>query len=586
MSFFKKLIRKIKDGSLKEIIEELLWISDYSLRYKWSIAWYIFLGVFGVAMGYGGSVLSKFIIDTVTGQDTKSIVPVAIFYVLMILIRIGCNAWTSRISAKISIKVDQEIRADVYDKIMDADWEKMSQYHSGDLLNRIDNDVSAVSSSVLGWVPNLITGVVQFVGALGIILYFDPVLALISLLSAPVTLLMSRTTMKRLREYVKKSREASSGVMVFNQESFRNIQVIKSFGLTDVYSEKLREVQENYKDVQLAHNKFSIATSTIMSLVGALVATFCFGWGVYRLWSGDITYGTMTLFLQMATALSVTFSQLVQLFPNALSAATAAGRIMAVAELPKEKRDDDEKAKDFLDRNRENGITVKASEMGFAYGDDEPIFTNVDFVADPGEIVAIVGASGEGKTTMLRLILGIVEPKEGKIEVSCPKSDESLRISASTRCMFSFVPQNNTMFSGTVADNIRLLNRDATDEEVYNALKTACAYDFVSQLPEGINTPMAESSGFSEGQLQRLSVARAILADMPVLLFDEATSALDTVTERQLLRNIVENEKGKTCIITTHRPGVLSVCDRIYEIKDDQLKVVQAEEILKTMIDF
>ncbi len=584
MRFLKKLTEKIKNGEIREILAELNWIYNYGLKYKWSILWYIMLGIFGVVMSYGASVLSKYIIDAVTGKDSGVLIPLGVFYVAMQIAKIIINAVTSRVSAKINLKVDLEIRSDIYRKIMDADWEQMSEYHSGDLLNRIDNDVSIVSSSVLGWMPNFITAVFRFAGALGIILYYDKILAVISLISAPVMLLISRTTMKKMREYIKKSREASTGVMVFNEESFHNLQVIKSFGITDFYKEKLESVQEKYKEVQLLHNKFSIKNSTIMSATGMAVATFCFMWAVYRLWSGDITYGTMTLFLQMSATLSAAFTNLVRTVPSAISSATAAGRVMAIAELPKESKEDDEKAQMILESSKNKGITVRSFEMGFVYSDDKRVFRNVDFVANPGEIIAVVGSSGGGKTTMLRLILGIVHPREGGIEI-CSAKGEKLPVSASTRCMFAYVPQENTLFAGTVAENLRLLNRDATDEEIYEALRIACAEDFIKNLPSGINTPVYEKgTGFSEGQIQRLSIARAILADVPVLLFDEATSALDPETEKNLLKNIVESEKGRTCIITTHRPGVLGICNRVYRIKDGEMKNENAEDVRREMI--
>ena len=216
MEFAKKVIRKIQEGALREMISELHWIYRYGLKYKGSILWYICLGIFGIATGLAGSVMSKYIIDAVTGYDSASLASMALAYVCLQLFTIGCRGWSSLISEKIVIKVDQEIRADVYDKIMDADWEALSQFHSGDLLNRVDNDVSNVSNSVLRWVPDFVTRVLQFFGTLGIILYYDPTLALLALLSAPITILVSRSISRRLRDYNKKIREVSSDVMVFN----------------------------------------------------------------------------------------------------------------------------------------------------------------------------------------------------------------------------------------------------------------------------------------------------------------------------------------------------------------------------------
>ena len=584
MEFLKKVIRKIQEGALREMIRELHWIYRYGLKYKSSILWYICLGVFGIATGLAGSVMSKYIIDAVTGYDSAGLASMAVAYVCLQLFTIGSRAWTSMISEKIVIKVDQEIRADVYDKIMDADWEALSQYHSGDLLNRVDNDVSNVSNSVLSWVPDFVTRFIQFFGTLGIILYYDSTLALLALISAPITILVSRSVSKRIRDYNKKIRKVSSDVMVFNEESFQNVQLIKSFGLTESYKKKLRDVQETYKKIRLDYNRFQVATSSGMSLVGSVVAMVCFGWGVYRLWTGHITYGTMTLFLQLATSLAGSFSALVYMVPSAISAATAAGRLMSVTQLPKEKYLFEEKAKELIRAN--NGIEVRADEISFLYDTGKKVLQKASFVAKPGEIVAIVGPSGEGKTTMLRILLGLVYAWEGTVTVQDPEGME-VPVSAATRGLFSYVPQDNVMFAGSVAENMRMMKEDATDEQINEALRKACAYEFVHKIPTGLQSPIRENGGgFSEGQIQRLAIARALLSDAPILLFDEATSALDVATERKILRNVLDRAANKTCIITTHRPSVLSMCDRIYRISDGKMEVMGAEAVEKMIMDF
>lgn len=584
MKFAKKIIRKIQEGALREVMRELHWIYQYGLKYKGSILWYILLGVLGIATGLAGSVISKYIIDAVTGYDSKSLVPAALAYVFLQLFTIGSRAWTSMISEKIVIKVDQEIRADVYDKIMDADWEALSQYHSGDLLNRVDNDVSNVSNSVLGWVPDFVTRFLQFVGTLGIILYYDPTLALLALISAPITILVSRSVSKRIRDYNKKIRQVSSDVMVFNEESFQNVQLIKSFGLTDLYKKKLRNVQETYKKIRLDYNRFHVATSSSMSLVGSVVAMVCFGWGVYRLWTGHITYGTMTLFLQLATSLAGAFSGLVHMIPSAISAATAAGRLMSVTQLPKEKRICEEKAEELIQAKK--GIEVRAEEISFQYNTGKKVLQKASFVAKPGEIVAIVGPSGEGKTTMLRILLGLVSAWEGAVTVNA-SGEERVPVSAATRGLFAYVPQDNVMFAGSIAENLRITKENATDKELNDALKKACAYEFVHKIPTGLKSPIHENGGgFSEGQIQRLAIARALLSDAPVLLLDEATSALDVATEREILRNILDKSSNKTCIITTHRPSVLSMCDRIYKISDCKMEVMDSVAVEKMVMDF
>ena len=587
MTRLKRIWQKIKEGKLRQVLSELAWIYGYGKRYRSAVTWYIFLGVLGTGMSLMASVLSKNIVDVVTGFHTGALAPAAVFYVSMQLARIGINAWTGRISAKIEVKVDQEIRAEVYDKIMEADWQAMSQYHSGDLLNRMDNDVASVSSSVLGWLPDLVTRLVQFLGALGIILYYDPTLAGLALLSAPVTLVVSRTLMGRMRQYSRQVREVSSQVMMFHEESFQNIQVIKSFGLGGLYSRKLRQVQEDYRQVKLAYNKFSVAASALMSLVGTAVSVACFGWGVYRLWGNYITYGTMILFLQMAGSLSASFGALVKLVPSAISAATAAGRIMAVTELPREDRSQDKEAWELLEENRADGIRVETRDLVFRYQDGDVVLDGANFYADPGEIVALVGPSGEGKTTMLRLLLGIVRPQAGYVAVTGQRTGQSLTASASTRPFFAYVPQGNTMFAGTVAENLRVMAQEAGEEDLWRVLDLACAGEFVRKLPQGLDTKLKEGGGsLSSGQVQRLSIARALLADAPVLLLDEATSALDVATERKVLRNVLQPQAHKTVIVTTHRPSVLNICNRVYQIANRRICTLTQEEIRQKIADF
>ena len=586
MARLKRIWQKIKEGKLRQVLSELAWIYGYGKRYRSAVTWYIFLGVLGTGMSLMASVLSKNIVDVVTGFHTGALAPAAVFYVSMQLARIGINAWTGRISAKIEVKVDQEIRAEVYDKIMEADWQAMSQYHSGDLLNRMDNDVASVSSSVLGWLPDLVTRLVQFLGALGIILYYDPTLAGLALLSAPVTLVVSRTLMGRMRQYSRQVREVSSQVMMFHEESFQNIQVIKSFGLGGLYSRKLRQVQEDYRQVKLAYNKFSVAASALMSLVGTAVSVACFGWGVYRLWGNYITYGTMILFLQMAGSLSASFGALVKLVPSAISAATAAGRIMAVTELPREDRSQDKEAWELLEENRADGIRVETRDLVFRYQDGDVVLDGANFYADPGEIVALVGPSGEGKTTMLRLLLGIVRPQAGYVAVTGQRTGQSLTASASTRPFFAYVPQGNTMFAGTVAENLRVMAQEAGEEDLWRVLDLACAGEFVRKLPQGLDTKLKEGGGsLSSGQVQRLSIARALLADAPVLLLDEATSALDVATERKVLRNVLQAQAHKTVIVTTHRPSVLNICNRVYQIANRRICTLTQEEIRQKIAD-
>lgn len=581
-AFLRHVVQRLREGMLREVLTEMKWIYRCSMRYKGAVIWYIFLGVFGTGMGLGSSVVSKYIIDAVTGYDSGLIVPAAVGYVSMNLFRIGANALTSRVSAKIQIGVNQEIRGEVFATVLRAGWEEIAEFHSGDLLNRLTGDVNTVSQSVLGWIPNLITGLVQFFSALFLILYYDATLAVLALLSAPVTLVLSKYLMKRMRDYNVKMREVSSDVMAFNEEAFQNLQYIKSFGLVGSFLERFRTYQEKEKDVRLTYNKFSIGVSSLMSVVGMAVSAVCFGWGVYRLWSGAITYGTMTLFLQMAGSLSAAFSSLINIVPSSLAAATAAGRIMEITKAEPEQADDPPGAEGFCRTAERSGAAVRMENVRFTYRSGRDVLAGASLFARPGEIVALVGPSGEGKTTVLRLLLGLVRPQAGRVALEA--GGETREMSARLRRLFAYVPQGNTMLSGTIAENLRLIRENATESELWDALEKACAAGFVRALPLGLETPLKErGGGLSEGQLQRLSIARALLCDAPVLLLDEATSALDLETERRLLHSIMRAESRRTCIVTTHRPGVLSACDRVYRVGDSGVELLGPEE-LKTFV--
>lgn len=570
MNMINKIVQKIREGYLKEMYNELKWMYQYAKKYWTSICFYIVAGVFGIVMSLGSSIMTQKVIDAITGKDTGRIGVLAGLMIGLAVGNIIANACISRISARISVVIQNELQADIYKKVMNTDWESLHEFRSGDLLNRLNHDASQVASSIISWIPSMITKLCQFAGALAIILYYDATMAVIALLSAPVTLVMSRYLMKRMRSYNKEMREISSELMSFQNDSFQNLQTVKAFGLMQLFQKNLEDMQEHYKDRMMDYNKFSVYTSSFLSLVGLVVSYISFGWSAYRLWTGYITIGTMMMFLQMASSLTSSFNSLVQLVPSAISATTCAGRLMAISELKKEQILENDKA-EKLWKIAKKGIHVRLHQVDVTYKEGNQVLKNGDFEAKQGEIVAIIGPSGEGKTTLMRIFLGLIYPTKGTAEL-IGYHGESCTISSATRKFFGYVPQGNTVFTGTIAENMRMVKKEATDEEIIEALKIGCAYEFIEQLPQGIHSVIGERGiGFSEGQAQRIAIARAVLRDAPVLLLDEATSALDMQIEEQVLKNIMNSGKNKTCIVTTHRPSVLSMSHHIYEIKDNHL---------------
>ena len=577
------LIKRWKDGTFSEIIDDWKWIFSYSKRYKGAIIFYTLLGIFSTSMGLVSSVASKYMIDIITGYQTSKLW-------IMIAITLGSAVFSlvfsnviNRVSAKLSIYINNDIQADIFDKIIDADWLEINKYSNGDVLNRFNSDVSTISSNAISWLPTIVIAVYNFIATFVVIWHYDKIMSLLAFASAPVMLLMSKFLISKQREYARKVKEMNSDMMTFEVETFYNFDTIKSFGISSLYGKKMREWQRKYKDVSLEYNMFSIKTGVFMSIMGMIVQYAAFGYCLFRLWTHDITYGTMTLFLQQRGNLNSAFNNVISIIPNFLNSSISAHRIRELAQLPKEVHIAESSKLDAL---AEHGFEVRMRDVDFSYVEGTRVITKSSFQACPGEIVALVGPSGEGKTTMIRLILGLIRPEAGQAVIRGLDGSE-VEMNVETRHLFAYVPQGNTILSGTIAENMRMVKEDATDEESSEALKVSCAWDFVGKMPETINSNIGERGrGFSEGQAQRIAIARAVLRDAPILLLDEATSALDVTTERQVLRNIISQRPNKTCIVTTHRPSVLNMCQRVYRVMETTVTELSEEEAGKMAMDF
>lgn len=577
------LIKRWKDGTFSEIIDDWKWIFSYSKRYKGAIIFYTLLGIFSTSMGLVSSVASKYMIDIITGYQTSKLW-------IMIAITLGSAVFSlvfsnviNRVSAKLSIYINNDIQADIFDKIIDADWLEINKYSNGDVLNRFNSDVSTISSNAISWLPTIVIAVYNFIATFVVIWHYDKIMSLLAFASAPIMLLMSKFLISKQREYARKVKEMNSDMMTFEVETFYNFDTIKSFGISSLYGKKMREWQRKYKDVSLEYNMFSIKTGVFMSIMGMIVQYAAFGYCLFRLWTHDITYGTMTLFLQQRGNLNSAFNNVISIIPNFLNSSISAHRIRELAQLPKEVHIAESSKLDAL---AEHGFEVRMRDVDFSYVEGTRVITKSSFQACPGEIVALVGPSGEGKTTMIRLILGLIRPEAGQAVIRGLDGSE-VEMNVETRHLFAYVPQGNTILSGTIAENMRMVKEDATDEEIIEALKVSCAWDFVGKMPETINSNIGERGrGFSEGQAQRIAIARAVLRDAPILLLDEATSALDVTTERQVLRNIISQRPNKTCIVTTHRPSVLNMCQRVYRVMETTVTELSEEEAGKMAMDF
>ncbi|MCI5530446.1 MAG: ABC transporter ATP-binding protein/permease [Blautia sp.] len=569
------LINRWKDGTFGEILDDWRWIFSYSKKYKGAILLYTIMGMISTSLGLVSSVASKYLIDIVTGFQKSKLALLLIIMIGSSLFSLLIRSIINRTSARLSIYINNDIQADIFDKIIDADWIAVSNYSNGDILNRFNGDTSTVSSNAISWLPTIVIAVYNFIATFAVIWHYSRMMAVLAFVSAPFMLIMSKFLIRKQRDYQKKVREMNSNMMTFEVETFYNFDTIKSFGITRQYGRKMREWQAKYKDVSLTYNLFTIKTNIFMSVMGLLVQMISFLYCLWLLWNGAITYGTMTLFLTQRANLSSAFNNVIGIIPTFLNSSVSAHRIRELVELPKEVH---LSGSSKIDEYVKSGFSVEMDKASFGYVENNEVIKNSDFIANPGEIVALVGPSGEGKTTMIRLILGLIRPQDGWLRIKA-SNGEYIEANADTRHLFSYVPQGNTILSGTIAENMRMVKEDATDEEIIEALKMGCAWDFVKKLPDGIDSVVRERGrGLSEGQAQRIAISRAILRDAPILLLDEATSALDVATERQVLRNIMQHRPNKTCIVTTHRPSVLSLCQRVYRVVDMQVTELSEEE--------
>lgn len=580
-------ISRIRAGRLREMLKQTIWIYGYARHYWLAMIFYTLLGLVGTVVSLVSGFVSRDLINIITGNQAGEVVKT---FCLMIGLGIGStfmNQISLYASNWINMKVDAEIKADIFEKILVTDWESLTNYHTGDLLTRWSSDVSNISGGVLNFIPNLVIYTFRFISAFAVVVYNDASFALFAFLGMPVSLILSKTLMKRMVNNNQRSAAMGAKMSGFNQETFSNIQTIKAFGLIGLYIKRLKQLQQEYITMRLDFQKMSVWTSLLLSTMGLLVSYASYGWGIYRVWSGAIDYGTMTMFLGLSGALTGTLHSLTSLVPTAINLTTSAGRLMDIVEMPREDYSDEEAVTDFLERYRREGIRLRMEQVEYSYRNGTRVFKGADLEAGPHEIVALVGPSGEGKTTLLRLILSLMPVQGGRVFCRADSDGRELPLSPSARRFFSYVPQGNTMFSGTIADNMRNVKEDASEEEMTEALKLACAWEFVEKLPDGINSRIKErGGGFSEGQAQRLSIARALLRKAPILLLDEATSALDVATERRVLKNIREDSYPRTCIVTTHRPTVLSVCNRVYAIRDKQCILLDEDEIAELIHDF
>lgn len=471
------------------------------------------------------------------------------------------------VSLKTEGKLRNKLQSVLFNKLLYKKWQSVSAYHSGELLNRLNGDVNIVSSHIISMVPNVIALVSKIALAFGALYMLDKDFALIFLIVGPVVMIIARLYSSRIKPLSKKCLESQGSLHSFLLESLRNIIVIKSFGKAEEITDEASKLQKRNLSLIMKRGFLNVFANILFFISLTTGYYFAVAWCAWKIANALMTVGTFTAIIQLVGQVQTPFKDLASTIPQFYALTVSAERISELENLPDEElRYKDIDVRELYDKME----SISVNNLSFSYN-EEVIFKNADALIPKGSLVAISGISGIGKSTLIKLIMGIITPSEGEICVNT--NTNSYIADASLRKLFAYVPQGNMILSGSIRDNISFLNSNINEEKIIEAAKTACIWDVIKELPNGLDTILGEGgAGLSEGQIQRLAVARAICSDAPILLLDEATSALDEATEEKMLDNIMNN-KEKTCIIISHKRCALDKCSICITIENGKIRL-------------
>lgn len=538
------------------------WLLQYTKPYLGRITLMMVITLASSVLSLLVVTLSKDIIDRATaGNEFMSLV---IGYLVLTLVLQALGVVSSLVSTVLNEKFSFGIRKQIYEKIINSHWMDVKKYHTGDLMTRLTSDAGNIADGIIGTIPQIIILAAELIMVFFTLFYYSKLLACFALLVAPVAGIVSWWFGRKLKKLQIKVQESEASYRSFLQESLANLLVVKAFANEEYSAKRLTTLRDERFHWVFKRAKMGLASSTTISIAFQLGYLVAFAYGAMQIAAKVITYGTMSVFLTLVNRVQAPVLGLAQQIPRVVSVLASAGRVMELQNIPLEEK------KEITMQTGEIGVEIKDLTFGYT---EETVLENVSLNVKPGEFVAIIGESGIGKTTLIRLIMSFMSNVQGDVSFY-NGAGESIKANASTRNFIAYVPQGNTLFSGTVRDNILMGNLSATEEEIYDALKLSAGYDFVMELPKGLDTVIGERGhGISEGQAQRLAIARAFVRKAPLLILDEATSSLDEATELSVLEGLQALNPKPTCIIITHRKSILKYCDR--EIKIENMNAVE-----------
>lgn len=468
-----------------------------------------------------------------------------------------------RLEYHINARLETSLTRQIFVNVLKKDYLTVTGYHSGEIMNRLTNDVNYISGTIANLLPQVTSLITRLVLAFGALCALDISFALIFVIAGLFVFIVSRLfrrTMKRLHKNV----QAASGlVRSFIQESFENLLIVKTFGIENKIDEKTKLLSDDYYGARMRQAKYSVYASSGISLLFSLGYIYAIIWGASGIYRDIVTFGTLTAVLQLVNQVQMPFSAMSGVMTKFYSTLASAERLIELEKLC------EKPAVDFYEPDRDFEY-IEFKNVSFKY-DRETVLEDINLRINRGELVLVSGISGIGKSTLLKLLLGVLHPGEGEINLKI-NSGKTVKIDSGTRGMFAYVPQGNLLLSGTIRENLMLVNENAAPEELERAIGISCAIDFIETLPDGLDTIIGErGQGLSEGQIQRLAIARAVLSGAPILLLDEATSALDEETEKRVLNNIMALN-DVTCLLISHKNAARGICGREYCIENRRIR--------------
>lgn len=551
---------KIKRVNIKHQKVIYKWLLEQSYSHLWRISLLMGIDILLTFVEVGITLVYKKIIDEATagGIVLQNVVHYILFIVIAIILGAFCNYFEVIIFEKLCAKMQRKI----YNSIFNSFLGDITKYHTGDMMTRLTQDAKDVAFGIIETIPSILVLVVKIMTAFGVIYYFDPFFALLVIILMPIGALIGLLFTRKVKQIYSEEKKAESTYRSYLQESLSNIVVIKSFCAHGQVDHKLMELKENKIKHSIHYQKMSSLTTLIMNTVYYIGFVSVLIWSSIKISTQSITYGTMTVFISMFDKLQSPIKSFIVVWPKIISILTSAERLMELDCMKKETYTTDTSIPKQL------GVTI--DNLSFRYS-EAPILNQISVEIKAGEFIAMIGKSGIGKTTLIRLIMALYEPNAGDISFM-NEYGERMECNASMRSYISYVPQGNTLVSGTLRENLMLGKCNATEEDIWNALEIVAAKQFVNETADGLDSLIGEKGiGLSEGQAQRIAIARALLKNAPLLIMDEATSALDSDTEFLVLQNLIKLKPKVTCIIVTHRASILKICDSELRIIDGAL---------------